>query len=317
MFSVDMPVKRQRHLFSQGQRFLTGFMRSRYTSSRTSALWDSETAERSRTSPQCALPLSWTMVARARSWSPWLPWFPSSRACHARRRPPPGPCARRSPRRRRASAWRGRASPPGRSRARARCRSRMSRRSRPRPRGRFGPGSRPLCEPCQYNGQRNPRFYAACIASGSHARALSKRPKNPPSHLPARGRRWARGAGGGRGTTPWTRSPRAWSWMRSGRRSWRHRPLLGVPRSGPAAALPWQPPALPTEGPASCAAAHAAGPALARWLPRSPWDMAPRPRIRASMPSRGRRRRAPPPCRPECPSPPPCARTGRPRRRDI
>lgn len=317
MFSVDMPVKRQRHLFSQGQRFLTGFMRSRYTSSRTLALWDSETAERSRTSPQCALPLSWTMVARARSWSPWLPWFPSSRACHARRRPPPGPCAHRSPRRRRASAWRGRASPPGRSRARARCRSRMSRRSRPRPRGRFGPGSRPLCEPCQYNGQRNPRFYAACITSGSHARALSKRPKNPPSHLPARGRRWARGTGGGRGTTPWTRSPRAWSWMRPGgarggtARSWACRGAALRPRCrGSRRPSPRRAPRrarLPMRrAPRSRAGCHGR---------RGTWP--PRPRIRASMPSRGRRRRAPPPCRPECPSPPPCARTGRPRRRDI
>ena len=34
------------------------------------------------------------------------------------------------------------------------------------------------CEPCQYNGQWDPRFYAASIASGSYARALSKRSKN-------------------------------------------------------------------------------------------------------------------------------------------
>ena len=33
-------------------------------------------------------------------------------------------------------------------------------------------------EPCQYNGQWDPRFYAASIASGSYARALSKRSKN-------------------------------------------------------------------------------------------------------------------------------------------
>ena len=33
-------------------------------------------------------------------------------------------------------------------------------------------------EPCQYNGQWDPRFYAASIVSGSYARALSKRSKN-------------------------------------------------------------------------------------------------------------------------------------------
>ena len=33
-------------------------------------------------------------------------------------------------------------------------------------------------EPCQYNGQWDPRFYAASIISGSYARALSKRSKN-------------------------------------------------------------------------------------------------------------------------------------------
>ena len=33
-------------------------------------------------------------------------------------------------------------------------------------------------EPCQYNGQWDSRFYAASIASGSYARALSKRSKN-------------------------------------------------------------------------------------------------------------------------------------------
>ncbi len=170
-------------------------------------------------------------------------------------------------------------------------------------------------EPCQYDGQGDPGFYAACIASGSHARALSKRPESP--SVASAGTRSPMG--------PWGRRRSWWDPMdsvapclvvdASGRRSRWHRPLLGVPRSDPAAALPWQPPALPTGSPVSCAAAHAAGPAPARWLPRSPWDMAPRPRIRASMPSRGRRRRGPPPCRPECPSTPPCARAGRPRRR--
>ena len=33
-------------------------------------------------------------------------------------------------------------------------------------------------EPCQYNGQWDPRFYAASIVSGLYARALSKRSKN-------------------------------------------------------------------------------------------------------------------------------------------
>ena len=49
--------------------------------------------------------------------------------------------------------------------------------------GRWLPGQRNLspntiAEPCQYNGQWDPRFYAASIVSGSYARALSKRSKN-------------------------------------------------------------------------------------------------------------------------------------------
>ena len=35
-----------------------------------------------------------------------------------------------------------------------------------------------LSEPCQYNGQRNLRFYAVCITSGSYARPFSRRSKN-------------------------------------------------------------------------------------------------------------------------------------------
>ena len=58
-------------------------------------------------------------------------------------------------------------------------------------------------------------------------------------------------------------------------RSWWCHPFLGVPKNDSATALSWQLPVRPTESLTSCAAAQAASSALACWLPRSLWNMAP------------------------------------------
>ena len=64
----DMPVKYQRYLLSQEQRLLASSMLSRYSWSRTSALYDSKTAPASRMTPLWARSRSYTMSAPLAMW---------------------------------------------------------------------------------------------------------------------------------------------------------------------------------------------------------------------------------------------------------
>ena len=66
----DMPVKRQRYLLSQEQRLFTSFMLSRYSWSRTSALYDSKMAPTSRMTTLWARSHSCTTSAPSAMWPP-------------------------------------------------------------------------------------------------------------------------------------------------------------------------------------------------------------------------------------------------------